>query len=50
MEKIDKAEKILHLVLMIGAGLALYHNRVDLAIFLYLVIIQDHLVNIIRKR
>jgi hypothetical protein len=46
----DKIEKILHWGLMIGAGFALYYSRVDLAIFIYLVIIQDDLVNIIRKR
>ena len=50
MNKMDKIEKILHWGLMIGAGFALYHSRVDLAIFIYLVIIQDDLVNIIRKK
>ena len=50
MNKMDRIEKILHWGLMIGAGFALYHSRVDLAIFIYLVIIQDDLVNIIRKR
>ena len=46
----DKIEKVLHWSLMIGAGFALYYNRVDYAIFLYLVIIQDHLVDIVRKK
>lgn len=50
MNNIDKIEKVLHWGLMIGAGFALYNSRVDLAIFIYLVIIQDDLVNIIRKR
>jgi hypothetical protein len=46
----EKIEKVFHWGLMIGAGYALYSNRIDLAIFIYLVIIQDHLVTIIRKK
>jgi hypothetical protein len=46
----EKIEKVFHWTLMIGAGYALYCNRIDLAIFIYLVIIQDHLVTLIRKK
>jgi hypothetical protein len=49
MNNLNKIEKIIHWGLMIGAGFALYNSRIDLAIFIYLVIIQDHLVTIIRK-
>ncbi len=46
----EKFEKILHSIMMIGAGFVLYYNRSDLAIIIYLVIIQDHLVSLIRKK